>query len=65
VSTALDPSDRQGEVRKSRLDGKLHNRVEIMFGTPKDWRRVASRTDRCPILLLSATAVTAAVILSR
>ena len=24
------------------------NRLEIMFGRPKDWRRVPTRYDRCP-----------------
>ncbi|MFW2590266.1 IS5/IS1182 family transposase, partial [Sagittula sp. SSi028] len=28
-----------------------------MFGRPKDWRRVATRYDRCPKVFLSAIAV--------
>jgi transposase len=27
---------------------KRRNRIEIMFGRVKDWRRVATRYDRCP-----------------
>lgn len=27
---------------------KRRNRIEIMFGRLKDWRRAATRYDRCP-----------------
>ena len=30
-----------------------------MFGRLKDWRRVATRYDRCPIVFLCATALAA------
>jgi hypothetical protein len=33
-----------------------------MFARLKDWRRIATRDDRCPILLLSACALAATVI---
>ncbi|WP_245948910.1 transposase [Paracoccus lutimaris] len=36
-----------------------HNRIEIMFGSLKDWRRVATRYDRCAETFLSALAATA------
>ncbi len=29
---------------------KRRNRIEIMFGRLKDWRRVATRYDRCPMV---------------
>ncbi|WHP68262.1 IS5 family transposase [Phaeobacter inhibens] len=41
---------------------KRRNRIEIMFGRLKDWRRVATRYDRCPKVFLSAIALAAAVI---
>jgi transposase len=41
---------------------KRCNRIEIMFGRLKDWRRVATRYDRCPKVFLSAIALAAAVI---
>ena len=41
---------------------KRRNRIEIMFGRLKDWRRVATRYDRCPKVFLSATALAALVI---
>jgi len=33
---------------------KRRNRIEIMFGRLKDWRRVATRYDRCPRTVFSA-----------
>ena len=34
-----------------------------MFGRLKDWRRVATRDDRCPAVFLSAVALAATVLL--
>ena len=41
---------------------KRRNRIEIMFGRLKDWRRVATRYDRCLKMFLSAIALAAVVI---
>ena len=41
---------------------KRRNRIEIMFGRLKDWRRVATRYDRCPTVFLSAIALAATVL---
>ena len=41
---------------------KRRNRIEIMFGRLKDWRRVATRYDRCPTAFFSAIAPAATVI---
>ena len=41
---------------------KRRNRIEIMFGRLKDWRRIATRYGRCPKVFLSAIALSAAVI---
>jgi len=38
---------------------KRRNRIEIMFGRLKDWRRVATRYDSCPKVFLSAIALAA------
>jgi transposase len=38
------------------------NRIEIMFGRLKDWRRIATRYDRCPKVFLSAVALAATVL---
>ena len=52
--------------RKSRMKpvkyDKRRSRIEIMFGRLKDWRRVATRYDRCPKVFLSAVALTATVL---
>jgi transposase len=56
--------------RKSRIEHikydkrryKSRNRIEIMFGRLKDWRRVATRYDRCPTVFLSAIALAATVL---
>ena len=37
--------------------------IEIMFGRLKDWRRIATRYDRCPETYLSAIALAATVLL--
>ncbi|WP_417267411.1 MULTISPECIES: transposase [Celeribacter] len=53
-----------GERKTVMIDAtyKRRNRIEIMFGRLKDWRRVATRYDRCPKVFLSAIALAATVI---
>lgn len=41
---------------------KRRNRIEIMLGRFKDWRRVATRYDRCPTVYFSALALAASVL---
>ena len=41
---------------------KRRNRIEIMFGRLKDWRRIATRYDRCPETFFSAIALAATVL---
>ena len=41
---------------------KRRNLIEIMFGRLKDWRRIATRYDRCPRVFLSAIALAATVL---
>jgi transposase len=36
--------------------------IDVMFGRLKDWRRVATRYDRCPTVFPSAIALAATVI---
>ena len=52
----------QKTVKYDKRHYKRHNRIEIMFGRLKDWRRVATRYDRCPKVFLSAIALAALVI---
>ncbi len=56
---------RKGRTKSFRHDKrryKRRNRIEIMFGRLKDWRRAATRYNRCPIVFLSAIALAATVI---
>ena len=53
---------RKRPVRYDKRRYKRGNRIEIMFGRLKDWRRVAKRYDRCPKVFLSAIALAALVI---
>lgn len=39
-------------VKHDKRKYKCRNRIEIMFGRVKDWRQVATRSDRCPRFLL-------------
>ena len=53
---------RKSPVKYDKRRYKSRNRIEIMFGRPKDWRRVATRYDRCFKVFLSATALAVTVI---
>ena len=49
-------------VKYDKRRYKRRNRIEIMFGRLKDWRRIATRYDRCPKVFLSAIALAATII---
>ncbi|WP_429771130.1 transposase [Aurantiacibacter flavus] len=49
-------------VKYDKRRYKRRNRIEIMFGRLKDWRRVATRYDRCPTVFFSALALAATVL---
>jgi transposase len=49
-------------VKYDKRRYKRRNRIEIMCGRLKDWRRVATRYDRCPTVFLSAVALAATVL---
>lgn len=51
---------RKSRGKAIRYDKRLYrrrNRIEIMFGRLKDWRRIATRYDRCAKTFLSAVTV--------
>jgi len=48
-------------VRYDKRHYRHRNRIEIMFGRLKDWRRVATRYDRCAKTFLFAVALAATV----
>ena len=54
--------NRKKPIKHDKRRYKRRNRIEIMFGRLKDWRRVATRYDRCPIVFLSAIALAATVL---
>ena len=53
---------RNKTIKYDKRSYKRRNRIEIMFGRLKDWRRVATRYDRCPMAFFSAIALAATVI---
>ena len=53
---------RKAPVKYDKRRYKRRNRIEIMFGRLKDWRRIATRYDRCPKVFLSAVALAATVL---
>lgn len=53
---------RKTPVKYDKRRYKRRSRIEIMFGRLKDWRRVATRYDRCPKVFLSTIALAALVI---
>ena len=53
---------RNEPVRYDKRRYRRRSRIEIMFGRLKDWRRVATRYDRCPTVFFSAIALVATVI---
>lgn len=53
---------RNKTVKYDKRRYKSRNRIEIMFGRLKDWRRVATRYDRCRKAFFSAIALAATVI---
>jgi len=55
-------SGRKEPVEYDEQAYKLRNRIERMFGRLKDWRRIATRYDRCAHAFMSTIAIAAAVI---
>lgn len=53
---------RKTTVKYDKRRCKCRNRIKIMFGRLKDWRRVATRYDRCPKVFLSEIALAATII---
>lgn len=53
---------RNEPVRYDKRRHQPRSRIEIMFGRPKDWHRVATRYDRCPTAF-SAVALAATIII--
>ncbi len=57
-----DRKQRKTPVQYDKRRYRRRNRIGIMFGRLKDWRRVATHYDHCPKVFLSAIALAATVI---
>lgn len=55
-------SDRKAPIPHDANLYRERHRIENMFARIKDWRRVATRYNRCPIMFLSTCALAATVI---
>jgi transposase len=55
-------TNRKAPVPYDAVLYKQRNRIERMFGRLKDWRRVATRYDRCAHAFMSAICIAATVI---
>ena len=53
---------RKTPIKYDKRRYKRRNRIEIMFGRLKDWRRIAMRYDRCAHTFFSAITLAATVI---
>lgn len=61
---ACNPA-RRGRENPARHDRKLYkqrHRIEKLFARLKDWRRIATRYDRCGKMFLSANCIAATII---
>jgi len=56
------PKSREKPVKYDKRKYKRRNRIDMMFGRIKDWRRVVTRYDRCPTVFFSAICLAAIVI---
>lgn len=55
-------NSRNGPIKYDKRRYRRRNRIEIMLGGLKDWRRVATRYDRRPTALFSAIAFATSVV---
>lgn len=53
---------RKTTIKYNKRRYKRRNRIEIVFGSLKNWRRIETRYDRCPQVFLSAIVLAALVI---
>ena len=63
ISPCIPPrKNRKRPVEYDKTLYKQRHKVENMFGKLKDWRRIATRYDRCAHTFFSAVCIAAAVI---
>ncbi len=54
--------NRKVQIEYDKILYKQRHKIENMFGKLKDWRRIATRYDRCAHTFFSAICIAAAVI---
>ena len=55
-------SNRKKHIEHDRILYRQRHKIENMFGRLKDWRRIATRYDRCAHTFMSAICIAAVVI---
>ena len=62
IASGIPPrKGRKAPASFCKTQYKQRHKIENMFGRLKDWRRVATRYDRCPKVFMSAIALAATV----
>ncbi|SEN97108.1 putative transposase [Nitrosospira multiformis] len=63
ITPCIPPrKNRKTQIEYNRALYKQRHKVENMFGRLKDWRRIATRYDRCPHTFFSAICIASTVI---
>ncbi|WP_219906596.1 transposase [Nitrosospira multiformis] len=63
ITPCIPPKkNRKTQIEYNRELYKQRHKVENMFGRLKDWRRIATRYDRCAHTFFSAICIAATVI---
>jgi transposase len=60
----LSKKNRKQPIPYDKALYRQRHRIETMFGRLKDWRRIATRDDRCATIFLGAISLAAIVIFS-
>ena len=63
IAPCIPPkSNRKAPIAYDKAVYKTRHKIENMFGRLKDWRRIATRYDRCAHTFLSAIVIAATVV---
>lgn len=62
IAACIPPKkNRKQPIPHDKALYRQRHRIEIMFGRLKDWRRIATRYDRCPTIFFAAITLAAIV----
>jgi transposase len=63
IAACIPPKrNRKAAIPYDKVLYRQRHRIEIAFGRLKDWRRIATRYDRCPNIFFGAITLAAIVI---